>query len=179
MILNELFLEFNKSKGIVSVDGIAFGTLFQKKAVIIKDLIEEKDKVDRALMFLVVTSLDFVSFLKTVTQEFKLQLVLQKSNGNVCFMEQNEELRDDFKVVFYVLDVVDYVYALLYSTKYSSLNEKNISCVDPPKTIAQFWKLVRLGTLIRETLYGTSCANAVEQKRVLEALTRKVDTEVT
>ncbi|SFJ29108.1 hypothetical protein [Myroides guanonis] len=178
MILNELFLEFNKSKGIVAVDGIAFGISLHAQAVAIRNLIGVKDEADRALMFLVVTPLDFSSFLKMVIQDFKLQLVLQKSNGNVCFMEQNEELRDDFKVVFCILDVVDYVYALLYSSRCSSLNIIKLSCVDAPKTVTQFWKLVRLGKLIRETLYGTFYTNDVEQKEVLESLIRKIDIEL-
>lgn len=178
MILNELFLEFNKSREVISIDGIAFGALFQTKAVAVKDLIEEKGRIDRVLMLLVITPLDFGGLLKRVTQDFKLQLMLQKSNGNVCFMEQNEDLRDDFKIVFYVLDVVDYVYALLYSSRCSSLNIIKLSCVDAPKTVTQFWKLVRLGKLIRETLYGTSYVDVVEQKQVLESLIRKIDIEL-
>lgn len=178
MILNELFLEFNKSKGVVSVDGISLGVLIHSRAIEIKDLLRQDDEVDWVLMLFVLKPLNFSDFLKTITQDFKLQLVLQMSNGNVCFMLQNEELRDDFKVVFYVLDVVDYVYALLYSTKYSSLNKKNISCVDAPKTIAQFWKLVRLGTFIREAFYGNSDSNVFEKKMILETLVHKVDVEL-
>ena len=178
MGFNELFLEFNKSKEVVSVDGITVGILLHEKANAVKDVMEESVEVDSTLALLSLVPLDFSRLLKAITQDFKLQLVLQKSEANVCLMGQNEELRDEFKVVFYVLDVVDYIYGLSCSSRGLSLISKQWQSVSLPKSIARFWNLVRLGRMMRETLYGDSNLSVVEKRQILESLTCKADAEL-
>ena len=58
-----------------------------------------------------------------------LDYVPKKENGNVCFANNNDELRDVFKQVFTTLDFLDYIYAVFlsanYKAKFQEINEAN------------------------------------------------------
>lgn len=67
----------------------------------------------------------------------------EMSGGNLCFATQNSDLRDDYKVVFSLMDVMHYTYACIC---YQSLiNRSKAIKVDFPSDSSVFWKLVKLG----------------------------------
>lgn len=82
-----------------------------------------------------------------------LTFVREPENGNVCFANNNSELRDEFKQVFSSLDLLNYSYAVLHSPTYRKKNrtslEKNLQ-VPYPKDTDVFWGLVKLGKQLRK-----------------------------
>ena len=83
-----------------------------------------------------------------------LDFVPIKENGNVCFANNNDELRDDFKQVFSTIGYIDYIYAVSFSAIYKEKFQKSFSTDFPeipfPKGSNDFWKLVKLGKEMRE-----------------------------
>ena len=83
-----------------------------------------------------------------------LDFVLKKENGNVCFANNNDELRDDFKQVFSTIDFLDCIYAVSFSAIFKEKIQKSFSTDFPqipyPKGSNGFWKLVKLGKEMRE-----------------------------
>lgn len=77
----------------------------------------------------------------------------KEAEGNVC-MANNGELRPEFKQNFAPIDVLDYIYAVLHSTKYRK-KYKEFSKIDFPRVpfpadAVEFWKLVELGGELRQ-----------------------------
>ncbi|WP_188051307.1 type ISP restriction/modification enzyme [Flavobacterium sp. GP15] len=87
-------------------------------------------------------------------QKLGLEFLPKKENGNVCFANNNEELRDDFKQVFRTIDFLDYIYAVSFSAIYKEKFQKSFSAdflkIPFPKVSNDFWKLVKLGKELRE-----------------------------
>ncbi|MBP4142816.1 DUF559 domain-containing protein [Flavobacterium sp. P4023] len=87
-------------------------------------------------------------------QKLGLEFLPKKENGNVCFANNNDELRDDFKQVFSTIDFLDYIYAVSFSAIYKEKFQKSFSADFPkipfPKVSNDFWKLVKLGKELRE-----------------------------
>ena len=87
-------------------------------------------------------------------KKISLDYVPKKENGNVCFANDNYELRDDFKQVFSTVDFLDYIYAVSFSADYKEKFQKTISIdfsrLPFPKVSTAFWKLVKLGKQLRE-----------------------------
>ena len=54
-----------------------------------------------------------MEIIKRIEQKTALRLVLQEEEGNLCFANNNDDLRDEFKQVFTLLNLLDYVYAVL------------------------------------------------------------------
>ena len=83
-----------------------------------------------------------------------LDFVPKKENGNVCFANNNDELRDDFKQVFNTIDFLNYIYAVSFSTISKEKFQKSFSTdflkIPFPKVSNDFWKLVKLGKGLRE-----------------------------
>ena len=78
---------------------------------------------------------------------------LSNQVGNLCFINNNDELRDEFKQTFAPIDLLDYIYAVLHSPSYvGKLNKSEIDSlrVPYPEDAETFWRLVKLGTQIRE-----------------------------
>lgn len=76
-------------------------------------------------------------------------LFLEKTeDGNVCFANNNEDLRDEFKQVFSPGDLLDYVYGILTVAKNSTdgLNNPEIPF---PKDAEIFWRHVAIGRTTR------------------------------
>jgi len=61
--------------------------------------------------------------------------------GNVCFANNNEDLRDEFKLVFSTSDLIHYILGVL-KTSAKPIAEYKIPY---PVNAENFWKLVRLG----------------------------------
>lgn len=74
--------------------------------------------------------------------------------GNVCFANNNDELRDEYKQTFAPIDLLDYIYAILHSPsyreKYKEFLKIDFPRVPYPEDADTFWKLVHLGGQIRE-----------------------------
>ena len=83
-----------------------------------------------------------------------LDFVPKKENGNVCFANNNDELRDDFKQVFSTVDFLNYIYAVSFSAIYKEKFQKSFSTDFPEipftKGSNDFWKFVKLGKEMRE-----------------------------
>jgi predicted helicase len=89
-----------------------------------------------------------------IAKGLNLTFVPELENGNVCFANNNEDLRDEFKQVFAPIDLLDYIYAVLHSPtyreKYKEFLKIDFPRVPYPKDATTFWKLVELGRQIRE-----------------------------
>ena len=172
MRVPQVISNFNKP----SNEGEALDVFLQHKSkqllkAIEEDLGVERSVLDAVLKAFVGIPLDLDGFVQTMQHDLYLQLVYNKSAGNVCFMEQNEELRDDFKLVYQPLDVLDYSYALFYAT---ALGVKLV--IVPPKTTAQFWKLVRLGGQIRAALHHPLPWSVTDIAQTITPLIERVKT---
>lgn len=82
-----------------------------------------------------------------------------KTESNVCFAN-SPELRNDFKIGFTAMDVLDYVYAVFHSNTYNEQCKESykIRCPQIPYPMDPdvFWRLVSLGGTIRNLhQYGT------------------------
>ncbi len=102
--------------------------------------------------------------LRQITEGVGLQFVAEKETGNVCFANNNAELRDDFKQTFAPIDLLDYIYAVLHSPDYRE-KYKEFLKIDFPRvpyprpltpeegieeTQQRFWSLVKLGGELRQ-----------------------------
>ena len=89
-----------------------------------------------------------------IAEKLGIPFVAEKQNGNLCFSENNAELRDEFKTAFSPIDLLDYIYAVLHSPtyreKYKEFLKIDFPRVPYPKDPATFWKLVALGGQIRQ-----------------------------
>jgi hypothetical protein len=89
-----------------------------------------------------------------IAEKLGIPFVSEKQNGNLCFSENNAELRDEFKTAFSPIDLLDYIYAVLHSPtyreKYKEFLKIDFPRVPYPKDPATFWKLVTLGGQIRQ-----------------------------
>ena len=57
-------------------------------------------------------------------KKIDLDFVPKKENGNVCFANNNDELRDDFKQVFSTKDFLDYIYAVSFLANFKEKFQK-------------------------------------------------------
>ena len=84
-----------------------------------------------------------------------MQFVAEKTEGNVCFANNNDELQNEYKEVFAPIDILDYIYAVLHSPsyrdKYKEFLKIDFPRVPYPKDKEIFWQLVKLGSEIRQT----------------------------
>jgi predicted helicase len=80
-----------------------------------------------------------------------LAFILTKDpEGNVC-MINNNEIRPEFRQNFVPIDVLNYAYAVLHSSKYRSINKESLQTDFPyPKNAELFWELSELGSKIKE-----------------------------
>lgn len=97
-------------------------------------------------------NMDIVSELEEILQ---MQFVAEKTEGNVCLANNNDELLDEYKVVFAPIDILDYIYAVLHSPTYRDRYKEFLKIDFPrvpyPKDKEIFWQLVKLGSEIRQT----------------------------
>lgn len=69
--------------------------------------------------------------------------------GNVCFANNNEDLRDEFKQVFSTMDLLEYVFGCLKALRVQeSASAKPLNSAIPipyPQNAENFWELVNRG----------------------------------
>lgn len=81
---------------------------------------------------------------REIEKRLRLTFTPEKIEGNVCFINNNEDLRDEFKQTFTLIDLLDAIYFVLQnSSKASELIDSEDS--------DSFWKLVKEGRKMRET----------------------------
>lgn len=91
--------------------------------------------------------------IKRIETDLKLTFLTEKDENSLVCMANSPEVRDDFKDVFDLKDLKDYIYAVLQASNISSrpkdLSEVKTCAVPYPKTTGQFWKLVSFGAQLR------------------------------
>lgn len=92
--------------------------------------------------------------IEEITKKTGLTFVPENENGSVCFANNNDELRDEFKQVFTIKELLYYIYGMLYSTNYNEnyddFFEIDFLKIPFPKEATTFWEFVNLGMKIRE-----------------------------
>jgi predicted helicase len=88
-----------------------------------------------------------------MAQKLMLAFVPEKEpEGKICYIN-NPEVRDDFKMTFAPVDILDYFYAVLHSRtckdKYRELLKTGFPRVPFPRSAETFWQLVELGKQMR------------------------------
>jgi hypothetical protein len=77
----------------------------------------------------------------------------KETESNVCFAN-SDEVRPEFKQSFAPIDILDYIYAVLHSPtyreKYKEFLKIDFPRVPVPTDADQFWKLVNLGSELRQ-----------------------------
>ena len=111
MTLEQYIQNINSAykRGIV-LDGIDCVEIDQLKKSIVVDVTVGKDETAERVFNL---SLEIVN---QIEQRFGLTFVPEIENGNLCFINNNKELRDEFKQTFTPIDILDYIYAVLHSS---------------------------------------------------------------
>jgi len=81
----------------------------------------------------------------------RLNFILTKApEGNVC-MANNKEVRPEFRETFTPTDILDYTYAIIHSSKFSTAKKEYLESHFPvPKNAKMFWDLVLLGSKIKQ-----------------------------
>lgn len=89
-----------------------------------------------------------MEIIKRIEQKTALRLVLQEEEGNLCFANNNDDLRDEFKQVFTLLNLLDYVYAVLKN------KNRKIQLIPMllPENVTEFWKFIKIGEALRMDL---------------------------
>ena len=80
-----------------------------------------------------------------------LIIILEKnSESNLC-MENDKDIRPEFRQTFTPVDILDYTYAILHSSNYRSADKKNLHLNFPyPKNSEIFWELAEIGSQIKK-----------------------------
>ena len=92
--------------------------------------------------------------IKNIEAKLKLTFLAKKdAESHVC-MANNPEVRDEFKDIFDIKDLLDFSYAVLHSPNYLEKykNPSKFDCfeVPYPKDPYHFWKLADLGAQLRD-----------------------------
>jgi hypothetical protein len=129
--------------------GFLLNELFDKKVKIMLPDFTENSKSS--------VKLSGLGAVKNLNQEIisRLQksiglLFLEKiEDGNVCFANNNEDLRNEFKQVFSPGDVLDYVYGILNSPTYPVKDQSKNMRIPYPENAEIFWQKSELGRMFR------------------------------
>lgn len=93
-------------------------------------------------------------FISEFENRIGLEFISEEVIGNLCFANNSDEIRDDFRQVFTPIDLFDYIYAVQHSSgyrkKHPDFQKINLAEIPYPKYTETFWKLVRLGKEIRQ-----------------------------
>lgn len=95
-----------------------------------------------------------IKIVEQFAQKLGLAFVPEKEpEENACYIN-SPEVRDDYKITFIPIDILDYIYAVLYSPgyrkKYKDYLKIDFPRVPYPKDTTTFWQLVNLGAEIRQ-----------------------------
>ena len=94
----------------------------------------------------------FNELISLVSQRTGLTFISEKdTRGNLCYID-SPEVRDEFKIAFAPMDMLDYIYASILSSNHRKGNESltiDGSQIPCPNNSTSFWKGVRLGREMR------------------------------
>lgn len=102
-----------------------------------------------------------------ISQKLKLTFISEKeTNCHVCFAN-NPELRNEFRTTFSKTDILDYMNAISYSSRYNNKN-KSILIIDfknmpIPTNPDIFWKLVIWGNTIKKLQASKSSLSEIDK----------------
>lgn len=120
--------------------------LYQSCEMILQQIIEQPSHMLPGLE---------MNAISQIAKKLGLAFVPKQEDGNVCFANNNSELRDEYKQTFTIADLQNYIYAVLHSANYKECYKdflKDDLCKIPyPKNAETFWKLARLGDQIKRT----------------------------
>lgn len=104
----------------------------------------------------------FTDFIKKLEYKTGLLFIPEAASNNLCFANNNSELRDDFKRVFSPVEIFDYHYALLIT---QALREETMSSIPYdfsalklPRDAEDFWDVVNWGNRLRK-LHLLECSD--------------------
>lgn len=105
----------------------------------------------------IVENIDFTLNLEFVNQMAKkIGLAYapeKKLSGQVCYIN-NTEVRNDYKISFSTIDILNYLYAILHSSTYRTRQKEFLKIDFPrvpyPTDAETFWQLVELGGELRQ-----------------------------
>lgn len=138
---------------------------FQEDTFTIAELFSEKtnssvffNSESRPRFSKLVTLANSIGFDKKITTLFQKSTGLlyegENKPGNVCFANNNEDMRDEFKQVFSTMDILYYVYGILTSKdnggKFLHVTEQNPFRISYPKDAENFWQIVSKGKSLEE-----------------------------
>lgn len=94
--------------------------------------------------------------IKKIEDYLKLTFLYEKDEDSYVCMANNPEVRDEYKDIFDLKDLVNYIYAVIHSPsnleKYKDLSKVNFFEIRYPNDVKGFWKLVDLGAKLRALL---------------------------
>ncbi|WP_194768085.1 type ISP restriction/modification enzyme [Tamlana sp. I1] len=82
------------------------------------------------------------------SKNLDLTFVLENETGNLCYSNNTAELQDNYKQIFTATDLLNYIYAILYSPEYKTQKTKLLKTDAPkfpyPKSANTFWEFVKI-----------------------------------
>lgn len=86
--------------------------------------------------------------IKKIQAQLDMIYVPEYRDGNLCFAENNTELRNAYKQVFAPVDLLNYLYAVLHRPEYSGrdVSGEILSTIPFPADSTDFWELVETGS---------------------------------
>lgn len=83
--------------------------------------------------------------LKEMSKRLGLLYINEKEGGNVCFVTENEELRDEYKIGFVIEDIYHYTYGRWMDMQVADGHRVKNICIPYPQDQGAFWHYVNLG----------------------------------
>ncbi|RED26351.1 hypothetical protein BD847_0269 [Flavobacterium cutihirudinis] len=87
--------------------------------------------------------------IEKIVKGTNLLFVDKSENGNVCFAN-NSELRSEFRQNFNVVDLLDFCYAVLYTSVFKENLDNENKRIPIPSDSDVFWQLAKFGVRFRE-----------------------------
>lgn len=115
--------------------------------------------------------------IKQIEETLKLTFLSEKDKGSAVCMANNPEVRDEFKDIFDIKDLLDYSYAVLHLPsnleKYKDVSKIDSFQVFYPNSPNHFWKLVNLGSKL-QTLNLSELSDVEKQKNKTANILKKI-----
>lgn len=92
--------------------------------------------------------------LKEISKRLGLLYIAEKEGGNVCFVTENEELRDEYKIGFVIEDIYHYTYGRWTVVQEVDEHSTENICIPYPDDQDTFWHYVNLGKEELKRRYG-------------------------
>lgn len=84
-----------------------------------------------------------------ISKHIGLLFLNEEETGNVCF-SNNADLRPEFRQSFRIVDLLDFSFAILYSSIYDESVKNEMQKIPIPCDADLFWKIVQIGNDFRK-----------------------------